>query len=603
MKRKYIKIPVICLTIALASCSLYGCAKNNSSQANTSSTKSDSKADDDSDNDAYTEEAVKANAEVTPTKEYTDEELSEEYDEDESVAITFNGESAKADSDYVLVEDGKVTIKKSGTYVLSGDYKGQVVVDSDDEDLVRIVLSNTNIESENSSAIFVKKASEVILTIKDGTENTISDAEKYSEDAENNKEKAAIYSKDDLTINGKGSLSVNGNYNHGIQSKDNLIIVSGDINIKSKGNSIVGKDCVVIKDGNIVIDSQGKGIKATSTKAEKGYVYIQGGTINITAEDDGIHSDTDVIIDDGDITISSGDDGIHADIKVLINNGTIKIDDSYEGIESTIITMNDGDVTVNSSDDGINASNGLSSGEMEGGPGVFGGMNGGERPTGDFQDGEMPDGEKPDGKMQDFNDNQKKNNDSTDSESEDDTDKQALDTLDMVFEMNGGKLYVNAGGDGLDSNGDVVMNGGTVTIDGPEDDGNGALDYNSSYKMNGGTLIAAGSSGMSMTPSEGQNSVNVYLDNTYSDTNIVIKDSQGNELVNYTPAKKFSSFVYSGSNLTTGETYTVYANGEQVETFTVNDTVTKAGNESAGRGSFGPQGGKMQKDVTANKQS
>ena len=533
MKRKYIKIPVICLTIALASCSLYGCAKNNSSQAN---------------------------AEFTPTKEYTDEELSEEYDEDESVAITFNGESAKADSDYVLVEDGKVTIKKSGTYVLSGDYKGQVVVNSDDEDLVRIVLSNTNIESENSSAIFVKKASEVILTIKDGTENTISDAEKYSEDAENNKEKAAIYSKDDLTINGKGSLSVNGNYNNGIQSKDNLIIVSGDINIKSKGNSIVGKDCVVIKDGNIVIDSQGKGIKATSTKAEKGYVYIQGGTINITAEDDGIHSDTDVIIDDGDITISSGDDG-------------------------------------------INASNGLSSGEMEGGPGVFGGMNGGERPTGDFQDGEMPDGEKPDGKMQDFNDNQKKNNDSTDSESEDDTDKQALDTLDMVFEMNGGKLYVNAGGDGLDSNGDVVMNGGTVTIDGPEDDGNGALDYNSSYKMNGGTLIAAGSSGMSMTPSEGQNSVNVYLDNTYSDTNIVIKDSQGNELVNYTPAKKFSSFVYSGSNLTTGETYTVYANGEQVETFTVNDTVTKAGNESAGRGSFGPQGGKMQKDVTANKQS
>ena len=419
MKRKYIKIPVICLTIALASCSLYGCAKNNSSQANTSSAKSDSKADDDSDSDAYTEEAVKANAEFTPTKEYTDEELSEEYDEDESVAITFNGESAKADSDYVLVEDGKVTIKKSGTYVLSGDYKGQVVVDSDDEDLVRIVLSNTNIESENSSAIFVKKASEVILTIKDGTENTISDAEKYSEDAENNKEKAAIYSKDDLTINGKGSLSVNGNYNHGIQSKDNLIIVSGDINIKSKGNSIVGKDCVVIKDGNIVIDSQGKGIKATSTKAEKGYVYIQGGTINITAEDDG----------------------------------------------------------------------------------------------------------------------------------------------------------------------------------------NGALDYNSSYKMNGGTLIAAGSSGMSMTPSEGQNSVNVYLDNTYSDTNIVIKDSQGNELVNYTPAKKFSSFVYSGSNLTTGETYTVYANGEQVETFTVNDTVTKAGNESAGRGSFGPQGGKMQKDVTANKQS
>jgi formylmethanofuran dehydrogenase subunit C len=67
--------------------------------------------------------------------------------------------------------------------------------------------------------------------------------------------------------------------------------------------------------------------------------------------------------------------------------------------------------------------------------------------------------------------------------------------------INGGTLVVNASGDGLDSNGSIEMNDGTVVVNGPTDSMNGTLDYDSTFNMNGGTLIGVGSSGMAMSPS------------------------------------------------------------------------------------------------------
>lgn len=60
------------------------------------------------------------------------------------------------------------------------------------------------------------------------------------------------------------------------------------------------------------------------------------------------------------------------------------------------------------------------------------------------------------------------------------------------FHINGGTLTVNAGGDGLDSNGSINMTGGTVIVNGPTNSGNGALDYDGTFEISGGYLVAAG---------------------------------------------------------------------------------------------------------------
>lgn len=68
--------------------------------------------------------------------------------------------------------------------------------------------------------------------------------------------------------------------------------------------------------------------------------------------------------------------------------------------------------------------------------------------------------------------------------------------------ISGGCVYVDATGDGPDSDGSITMTGGTVIVNGPTDVGNGALDYDGTFKQSGGTLIAAGSSRMAQAPSK-----------------------------------------------------------------------------------------------------
>src|SRR5699024_4854708 len=111
-----------------------------------------------------------------------------------------------------------------------------------------------------------------------------------------------------LPILGSGKLTVNANYNNGIASNDDLKIQSGNIVVNAKNNGIKGKDCINVTDGNITINSEGDGMKSDNTTDKtKGYVYIEGGKINITSKQDGIQAETQLLVAEGDITIKTGE--------------------------------------------------------------------------------------------------------------------------------------------------------------------------------------------------------------------------------------------------------------------------------------------------------
>ncbi|MGN1481258.1 carbohydrate-binding domain-containing protein, partial [Porcipelethomonas sp.] len=265
-------------------------------------------------------------------------------------------------------------------------------------------------------------------------------------------------------------------------------------------------------------------------------------------------SNGNVEINGGDLTLSSGDDGIHADETVAVNGGNIVINTSYEGIEGKIINIEDGIIEVTASDDGFNASDG----------------SGDSMTPGNFE--------------------------GTSSECE--------------LNINGGSIYVNAGGDGLDSNGIMNVNGGTTIVDGPENSGNGALDSGSEVIVNGGILIAAGSSGMAETPSEnsGQYSIAVSFEQMLtSSESVCLKDSDGNVILSYQPAKQYSSLIISTPELKSGSEYSIYyggknnsdgehgfitggsyTGGELLDTVTLDSKLT-----SAGTGILGQMGGGM----------
>ena len=291
---------------------------------------------------------------------------------------------------------------------------------------------------------------------------------------------------------------------------------------------------------------------STSTKGIKsdGALYVNGGTFNINSADDSFHSNSDVTINDGTYTISSGDDGIHADSALLVNGGTITVTESYEGLEGLNITINDGKIDITASDDGMNAAGGN---DASG----FGGRGGDG-----FKGMQAPDAAQ---KSDDTSENTQKSDDSSDTAQN--TDTASDDEMWMV--INGGYVHVLAGGDGLDSNGDLTINGGEVYVDGPSDNGNSAIDYGekSSFYINGGTVVAVGSSGMAedVSSESKQQAAFVKLDSQADAGDVTLKDADGNEIISYTAQKKYDCVIISTAALKEGQTYTLSASGSESE--------------------------------------
>ena len=159
-----------------------------------------------------------------------------------------------------------------------------------------------------------------------------------------------------------------------------------------------------------------KGIKAGIS------IIIDGGSYQINALDDAIHTNGSLRISAGEFTLQSRDDGIHANGMIEISNGTMDIS-AFEGIEATYILISGGDITIQASDDGINGAHKSSQ----------------YTPT---------------------------------------------------VEITGGTVTVamSAGDtDGIDSNGNVIITGGTVSVN-----GNSAFDYDGSVTFTGGTVYVNG---------------------------------------------------------------------------------------------------------------
>lgn len=540
--------------------------------------------------------------------------------------ISLNGKGAS-------IDDNKITITAAGVYSISGTLNdGQIIVDSNEQETIKLILNGVNIYCSSSSPLYIANSKKTVITLADGTTNYLTDGTSYIfTDTEQDEPNAAVFSKDDLTINGSGSLIVEANYNNGIQSKDDLKIVSGNITVTAVNDGIKGRNFIAIKDANITVNAGGDGMQSNNDEnPDQGYVLIEGGIIDITAGEDGIQAETVLMLTGGNITISSGggstnssskagtsgntwgiwgrestsgnvdssgsakglkagvnvvisggtitvdssddsihsnesltisggdivlvsgDDGIHADTAIEINGGDIEITKSYEGIESSNIIINNGNIHLIASDDGINAVGGVDGSSLNGRPG--------------------------------------QNNFSSSGAN--------------CLYINGGYIVIDADGDGMDINGAIYMTGGTVIINGPTRNDNGALDYLSGCKITGGFLIAAGSSGMAQAPdsSSSQYSVMVNFTTTQSAGSIIhLEAASGDEILTFVPTKTYQSIVLSSPELVKGTTYFVYTGGNstgtaidglytdgtytggtQITSFTTSSIVTLAGSSAGG---------------------
>ena len=406
-----------------------------------------------------------------------------------ATAITLSGDTATVSGSGAYASGGSVTIASAGYYDVTGTLTdGSLIVDAGKNAKVFLRLNGVTITCSDDAAIRVDQADKVFLTLAEGTENTVTSGENYSEAALADKTDGAIFAHDDLTINGSGSLTVTAAYKHGIAANDSL--------------------------------------------------RITGGKITVTAPADTVHVNDSLHITGAAITLSAGDDAIRSDTSVAILGGSLTVNTCCEGIEAPEILIEDGAITVTSTDDGINACGTETS------------------------DGSLP----------------------------------------GVTISGGTVTLLNPSGrdaDGIDSNGNIDINGGLVYISLVGAGGNCALDYGSENggvcRINGGTVVACGSSTMLETMSENSAQPSLLYAGTTqaAGTEITLQDSSGETLLTYAAPNSFSAVLVSCPEMATGSTYTLTL-GDTAQEIPLTQVATTYGvSGGMGGGMDGNMGGGM----------
>lgn len=258
------------------------------------------------DSEEKTKTAVATASEINVSEMFTDSDKEVGYDEENSSKIELNKTTATFDSDDVSIDGTTVTIKNEGTYIVSGDLEnGKIIVDSEKTDKLQIVLNGANISCKGSAPIYVKQADKVFLTLANETTNTLTSTGEY-ETSEDNVD-AAIFSKDDLTLNGTGILTVKSESGHGIVSKDDLVVTSGTYNINAASHGLSANDSIRIADGKFSITSGKDGLHSENTDDTKlGYIYVADGEFNITAGYDALDASSAIQSDGGTFDVTTG---------------------------------------------------------------------------------------------------------------------------------------------------------------------------------------------------------------------------------------------------------------------------------------------------------
>ncbi|MGW2095364.1 carbohydrate-binding domain-containing protein [Promicromonospora sukumoe] len=503
-----------------------------------------------------TDDALADNEDYTDLAALADET----WDTSDETTVSLDGDSATVSGDGATADGSTVTISAPGTYRISGTLDdGQVVVSSEADGLVRLVLDGADITSSTGSAIAVTQADDVSVVLADGSANSLTDAATY-EDTGEDAPNAALFSADSMVISGTGSLEVTGSSNDGIASKDGLVIAGGDITVTAVDDGVRGKDFLVVTDGTLDVDAEGDGLKAdnedgTNDDGETvGYAALLGGTVTVASGDDGVHAESDLVVDGATVTVSESVEGLEA-AHILVASGTVDVTSSDDGFNAAggTSTTTDGaatDGTTTTDDTAADTGTGQDSAAQPPADGEA--PTGGEPPT----SGTMPDGQPPQG--------------GGGAGGGGGMPGEAAGDFSLV--ITGGDVTVDAGGDGLDSNGTLTVSGGDVTVFGPTDGGNGTLDSAGALTVDGGTLLAVGTSSMLQTPGDGSEGwVSATFDTLGAGTELTVVDSSGNVVAEVTLARDTQSVVLASADVTAGDTYTVRADGTEVTSVTAGE--------------------------------
>ncbi|MBX9032795.1 carbohydrate-binding domain-containing protein [Gordonibacter massiliensis] len=457
----------------------------------------------------------------------------------------------------------------------------------------------------------------------------------------------AVCSKDDLVITG-GTYVVDA-VEDGLRGRDCVKICDGTFDMRAGGDTIKSnKDTdatrgfVSIDGGTFRLEAGDDGIQGTT------FIRVMGGEIAIISADDALHSDLEVLIGGGSLTVNAGDDAVHAETKLVVDNGTVNVTSCYEGYEAEKLYINGAVTHIVASDDALNASAAdlgegadTTTGDPTGSaadaaPSMLddGGvpalpdsesapeLSDGAPPAGDGLDGVQA-GTPPTGSASGFepsfgdgmggrggsgegpNESELNGGKPDNAFAEGGAGGMGMGDENCLIQINGGYTVLEAGGDGVDSNGNVEVTGGVLLVCGPTSNNDGAFDYDLAATVTGGTVLMVGSTGMAQNFTSGEQPFSFTTASGSAGQSVAVADDAGNVLVSFTPAKQFGIVLATSPAFAEGGTYSLVIGGTvaganadgyaDVGTVTggTSTEITASTTASGGFGGLGSGGGPM----------
>lgn len=551
---------------------------------------------------------------------FTDRDGRTEYDAAAAVKIDLQGSTATASASSVQISGSTVTITQEATYLISGSLEGMLVVDAPDTAKLQLVLDGAQITSSTSAALYIRQADKVFVTLAEGSENALANGGSFTAVDENNID-AALFSKQDLTLNGLGSLTVTSPAGHGIVCKDDLVITGGSYTVQAASHGLDANDSVRIAQADLTIDAGKDAIHGENADdAALGYVYISGGSITAKAEGDGISAgaylqiadgkldlltgggsengsktqsdyfggfmdgrpggmrpnDTmgsttedgtsmkglkagsDLLISGGNITVNSADDSVHANGSVVINGGEFALASGDDAIHAEdTLTVTAGKIAISTSYEGLEALHI----DVQGGDIQLVARDDGLNAAGGNDQSGFTGGRDGmfGGGMGGRGPGMGGGHGGFGGMSSNGS-----------IQISGGKLYINSSGDGIDANGTLEISGGETVVVGPTQGDTATLDYDTSAIITGGSFIGTGAAGMAQTFSDAtQGLISIRVGNQTGGTQITLKDAEGNVLLSHTPEHDFAVVILSCPQMEKGVDYALTI-GSETTTFQAN---------------------------------
>ena len=496
-----------------------------------------------------------------------------EWNAASSTYITLNGDTAAVEGTGASVDEGIVTITEPGVYVVSGTLNdGQIIVTLSKEDKAQLVLNGVDITCKTSAPIYGTSCDKLIITLPEGTINTLTDggdAFVYA-DPKEEEPNAALFCKDDLTINGTGFLRVKGGFHNGIGTKDDLVIAGASLDVEALNHALRGNDSILLSNATVKLTAGGDGMQTNNAEeADRGWIVMDGGTADITAAKDAMQADTALTINGGVLSIVTGGGthmngnipasstaadstsckGLKSDGKLTIAAGSLSID-SYDDCINAVgpLAISGGAMTLSTADDAIRSDTELT---ISGGNIVI---------SSAYEGLEAADITISGGDVQITSADDAINAAGAGEEESAESDHYGV-------LISGGKLTIVTNGDGIDSDANIEIAGGETSVLVSSTRGHKAMEVNGSIIMRGGSIVYGGSdTANSPAGVSSQSYAFVGVPVTAGQEVAITKDGQ--VLVKAEPTLDCPYLAFSTPEIKAGEVYEILLDGEAIGTVT-----------------------------------